>query len=80
GISIEDNTIRDCPSAGIFMAAATDVQICNNRLENCFFRPGESAGEGRGLVISGPIDTQDARDVTIEGNEIIGPRKPPDND
>jgi hypothetical protein len=80
GILIEDNMIRDCPSAGIFVAAAANVQICKNRLENCFYRPGESAGKGRGLVISGPIDTQDAQEVTTEGNEIIGPRKPPDND
>ena len=71
GIVIEDNTIRDCPSAGIFAAAAADIQIRNNRLENCFFQPGESAGKGRGLVISSPIDTHNAQDVVLEGNEII---------
>jgi hypothetical protein len=70
-IIIEGNTIRDCPSAGIFAAAAADIQIRDNRLENCFFQPGESAGKGRGLLISGPIDTQNAQDVFLEGNEII---------
>jgi hypothetical protein len=70
-IIIEGNTIRDCPSAGIFAAAAADIQIRNNRLENCYSQPGESAGKGRGLVISDPIDTQNAQNVILEGNEII---------
>ena len=70
GLVIQDNTIRDCPSAGIFAAAAADIQIRNNRLENCYFQPGESAGKGRGLVISSPIDTHNAQDVVLEGNEI----------
>ena len=74
---IEGNTIRDCPTAGIFVAAARDVQIRNNRLENCFYRPGESAGRGRGLEISGPIDAGAAQVVTIEDNQIIEPGKPP---
>jgi parallel beta-helix repeat protein len=77
GIVIEGNTIRDCPAAGIFVAAAKDVQIRNNRLENCFYRPGESAGKGRGLAISGPIDAQAAREVRIEDNQVIEPGKPP---
>jgi parallel beta-helix repeat protein len=76
-IVIEGNTIRDCPSAGIFVAAARDVQIRNNRLENCFYRPGESAGKNRGLAISGSIDAQAAQHVTIEANQIIEPGKPP---
>jgi hypothetical protein len=67
-IIIEDNTIRDCPSAGIFAAAAADVQIRRNRLENCFYRPGESAGKARGLDVRGPIE---AREVVLESNEII---------
>jgi hypothetical protein len=71
GIAIEGNTIRDCPAAGIFVAAAKDVQIRGNRLENCFYRPGESAGKSRGLGVRGPIDVQHAQDVVVEGNEII---------
>jgi hypothetical protein len=70
GIVIEDNTIRNCPSAGIFVAAAEGVQIRSNRLENCFCRPGESTGKGRGLSISGPIDAQHAQDVIIENNRV----------
>lgn len=31
GIVIQDNTIRDCPAAGIFAAAAEDVRIRGNR-------------------------------------------------
>lgn len=77
GIVIEGNTICGCPQAGIFVAAAKDVQIRNNRLENCFYRPGESAGKGRELTISGAIDAQNAQDVTIKDNEIIGPGQPP---
>jgi hypothetical protein len=77
GIVIEGNTICGCPQAGIFVAAAKDMQIRNNRLENCFYQPGESAGKGRGLAISGPIDAQNAQDVTIKDNEIIGPGLPP---
>jgi nitrous oxidase accessory protein NosD len=77
GIVIEDNTIRGCPQAGIFVAAAKDVQIRNNRLEHCFYRPGESAGKGRGLAVSGPIEAQAALDVALEANEIIGPGQPP---
>ncbi|MHC4402558.1 MAG: right-handed parallel beta-helix repeat-containing protein [Planctomycetota bacterium] len=70
-IVIEGNTIRDCPAAGIFVAAAKDVEIRRNRLENCFFRPGESAGVGRGIDLRGPIDSRHAQDVALEGNEII---------
>ena len=70
-IVIEGNTIRDCPTAGIFVTAAEDVQIRGNRLENCFFRPSESAGKGRGLDVSGPIDARHAQDIVLEGNEII---------
>ncbi|NLY01899.1 MAG: right-handed parallel beta-helix repeat-containing protein [Rhodopirellula sp.] len=40
-IIIEGNTVRDCPAAGIFVAAAADVQVRGNRLENCFWRPCE---------------------------------------
>jgi hypothetical protein len=69
-IAIEGNIIRDCPAAGIFVAAASDVRIRNNRLENCFSRPGESAGKARGLDIKGPIDAQAAHEVTIENNQI----------
>ena len=46
GIVIEDNTIRNFSSAGIFVAVARDVQIRGNRLENCFYRPGKLAGKG----------------------------------
>lgn len=71
GIAIEGNTVRDCPAAGIFVAAAKDVQIRGNQLENCFYRPGESAGKARGLSVRSPIDVQHAQDVVVEGNEII---------
>ena len=71
GIVIEGNTIRDCPAAGIFAAAAQGVQIRDNRLENCFYRPGKSAGKGRGLEVGGPIDTRHAQDVDLDNNEII---------
>jgi hypothetical protein len=70
-IVIEGNTIRDCPAAGIFAAATKDVQVRGNRLENCFFRPGESAGKARGLDIRGPIDVRHAEDVVVEANEIV---------
>ena len=43
-VVIEGNTIRDCPAVGIFVAAAKDVQIRGNRLENCFYQPGKSTG------------------------------------
>jgi hypothetical protein len=70
-IVIENNTIRDCPSAGIFAAAAEGVEIRANRLVNCFFRPGEVAGNNRGLDVRSPIDTRHAHDVVAIGNEII---------
>jgi hypothetical protein len=77
GIVIEDNTIRGCPTVGIFVAAAKDVQVRGNRLENCFYRPGASAGRARGLEARGPIEVRHAKDVTVEGNEIIETGKPP---
>jgi hypothetical protein len=70
GIVVQNNTIRQCPSAGIFAAAAEAVQIRGNRLEGCFYRPGESAGKARGLDVLGPIDTRHARDVVLEDNNI----------
>ena len=70
GIVIQGNTIRDCPAAGIFAAAAEAVEIRGNRLENCLFRPSDSAGKARGLDVRSPIDARHARDVIIEDNEI----------
>ena len=70
-IVIEGNTIRNCPAAGIFVAAAADVQVRGNRLENCFYRPGESAGKARGLTPCWPIDVRQAVDVVAENNEIV---------
>ena len=76
-IVIEGNTIRDCPAAGIFVAAAKDVRVRGNRLKNCFYRPGEAAGKGRRLGVDGPIDVQHAQDAIVEGNEIIEVGKAP---
>jgi len=71
GIVIEGNTIRGCPAAGIFAAAARDVRVRGNRLDNCYFRPGDSAGQTRGFDIRGPIDLRHAEDVVVEDNDII---------
>ena len=54
---------------------ASGVQVRGNRLENCFFRPGESAGTARGLDIRGPIDVRHAEDVVVESNVIVGPNE-----
>ena len=70
-IVIENNTIRDCPMAGIFAAATRDVKIRGNRLDHCFYRPGESAQRGRGLDVRSPIDVRHARDAVVEDNEIV---------
>lgn len=69
-IVIADNTIRDCPTAGIFVAAAQGAEIRGNRLENCFYRPGESTGNRRGLSILTPIDVRHSQDVIVEDNEV----------
>lgn len=74
-IVIEGNTIRDCPLAGIFAAAARDVRVRGNRLRNCFFRPGDSAGAARGLDIRAPIDVRHARNAVVESNEVFSPER-----
>ena len=84
---IERNTFRRLKMNAVTVGAeyefwreagwVEDVQIRNNRLENCFCRLGESAGKGRGLAISGPIDAQNAQDVIIKDNEIIRPGQTP---
>jgi hypothetical protein len=76
-IVIEGNTIRDCPMAGVFAAAASGVQVRGNRLENCFFRPGESAGTARGLDIRSPIDVRHAENAVVESNVIVEARQSP---
>jgi hypothetical protein len=78
-IVIEDNTIRNCPGAGIFAAAARAVTVRGNRLENCFYRPGEASGTERGLKPRGPIDTGRAEEVTVEGNEVVAAEHEPAN-
>ena len=70
-ILIEGNTIRDCPAAGIFVAAADGVRVLGNRLQNCFYRPGQLAGQGRRLAVSGPIDVQHAQNAVVEGNKVL---------
>ncbi len=70
-IVIEGNTVRNCPAAGIFVAAAADVQVRGNRLENCLWQPGELAGRARGLDVDGPIDVRHAEEVVVEGNVVI---------
>jgi hypothetical protein len=57
--------------AGVFAAAASDIKVRGNRLENCFFRPGESAGTARGLDIRRPIDVRHSENVVVESNVII---------
>ncbi len=76
GIVIEDNTIRDCPMAGIFAAAARDVTVRGNRLENCLFEPSETAGKARGLGVRSPIDVRHARHAVVEGNQVVRPARP----
>lgn len=77
GIVIESNSISDCPAAGIFVAAAADVQVRGNRLKNCLYSPGESAGKARGLDVKAPIDTRYAQDVSCEANEISSGKQNP---
>ena len=68
-IVIEGNTIRDCPAAGIFVAAAKEVRVRGNRLKNCFHWPGKSAGKARKLDVRGSTDARHTQNVTIERNE-----------
>ncbi len=71
-ITIEDNTIQNCPGAGIFAFAARNLTVRNNRIENVFYRPGQRAGRARGLEVRGAIDTGRAEDVKQEGNIMSG--------
>ena len=77
GIVIEGNTIRNCPAAGIFVAAATDVRVRGNRLANCFCNPGSSAGKKRLLDVRGPIEVGQAENTVVKDNEIIEPGEAP---
>ncbi len=82
-ITIEHNLIRDCPTAGIFTAAARDVRIRHNRLERCFTDPGEAPGRAYGLDVRAPIDVRHAEGAEVSANETAdcGPsRTPPKSD
>jgi len=69
-ITIQDNTIRNCPVAGIFVAAARDVKILGNRLEHVLYDVSEAAGREMGLDVLEPIDARHARDVTVRDNTL----------
>ncbi|NQT16780.1 MAG: right-handed parallel beta-helix repeat-containing protein [Planctomycetes bacterium] len=77
-IVIENNTIRDCPVAGIFVAAAENVKVRGNRLEHCLFRPGESTGRDVGLDVREAIDVRYARDVEVVDNQVAKTGEAPD--
>ena len=70
-ILIERNTIRRCPMAGIYAAAAKGVRVRGNCLENVLYRPGDSAGREAGLDVREAIDLRHAEDVEVVGNELI---------
>ncbi len=76
-IVIENNVIRDCPGAGIFVAAAKGVQVRGNRLEHVLYNPGENAGRDLGLSVRDAIDVRHAQDVQVDGNELANVRVEP---
>jgi hypothetical protein len=69
-ITIQDNTIRNCPAAGIFIAAARGVRVIGNRLENVLYDTDSGAGREMGLDVREPIDARHARDVTVRDNVL----------
>lgn len=67
---IEGNRIDGCTTAGIYVAAARDVQIRDNRLRHVLYHPGERAGADSGLDLRDPIDARHAVSATCHGNVI----------
>lgn len=78
-ITIRGNTIRNCPMAGIFVAAARDVRIVGNRLEHVLYDAPKTAGREMQLSVTQPIDARHARNVTVEDNVLthvgVAPRE-----
>ena len=69
-ITIQGNTIRGCPLAGIFLAAARNVSVLDNRLMNVLFEIPSDGGREMGLDLRDAIDVRHAQDVTLSGNAV----------
>lgn len=70
-ITIEGNRIRGSATAGIYVAAADDVTVRNNRLERVLYYPGEKAGGEAGLDLRDPLDVRHATRVRLDGNRLV---------
>ena len=76
-ITIEGNSIKGCPMAGVYVAGARGVRVRDNRLENVLYDPGKASGRDAGLRVDSAIDVQHARDVEVADNELIAVGQPP---
>jgi parallel beta-helix repeat protein len=75
-IVIENNTIRGCSVAGIYVRCARDVTIRRNRLSHTNYAAAPEAGAARGLSLEGAIDTRGVPGVTLQDNEITALGEP----
>lgn len=69
-IVIENNTIRRCSVAGIFVRSARDVIIRNNHLSHTNYVNAPAAGADHLLSVEGAIDVRDVPGVTLQNNEV----------
>ena len=69
-IYITNNEVRNTQLAGIFIRAAQQVRINNNKLINVIPNPLPNAGANYHLSVSQPIDVDKSCDVTTSNNTI----------
>ena len=69
-ITIADNTIRGCPTAGIYAFGVDGLTVTGNTLERCLTNPSPDAGTRVGLDLKEAIDVRHAANATVSGNTV----------
>ena len=71
-VVIENNRIHGSATAGIFVSAAENVRIRDNRVENVMYHSPPDAGTEAGLDVRDAIDVRHATGAQLQDNTVVG--------
>lgn len=69
-LTIENNTIRGCAVAAIWVRCANDLAIRNNTISRVNLSEAIGAGADAGFDVRGPIDARGVGNARVEGNRV----------
>lgn len=77
GIVIENNVIRGCATAGIYLNAAAEATVRGNTLEHVLYYAADETGQRSGLELQDAIDVRHAVDTKLGENTVRATGEPP---